>query len=107
MENNFSSNSPLTFAEKCKAMDDKKWKKLNRLLGALLGLLGGAVLCFTPDTATFGDYTFMVVAIAMLILPRAVENQAQRDVGTGRMYMILFFALVLAAYFAVNHFGII
>lgn len=107
MENNFNQNTPLTFAEKCKAMDDKKWKKLNRLFGGLLGLAGGLALCCTPNTATFGDYTVVVVALMLLLVPRAVENQAQRDIGQGRLYMILFFALVIAVYFGVNHFGLV
>lgn len=107
MENNLNSNSPLTFGEKCRAMDDKKWKRLNRIAGTLLGLAGGLVLCFTPNTATFGDYTFMAVALALLLLPRVVENQAQRDIGQGRLCMILSFALVIAAYFAINHFGLV
>jgi len=85
-----------TFIARVSRLSDARWKRYCRLGGGLLGLICGIVMFLVPDTVTFGDYKLMAVALAMLLLPRMVENQAQRSVQSGRLVMIAIFALVLA-----------
>ena len=99
------------FQKYCARMDDKKWSLLQRIVGALLGVIAGVALFWDtlvrPSAGAAqqqgGIFTIpLIVAIVVaLIVPNIIEKQSLRRAPKLRVAMVIALTAVIAIYFVV------
>lgn len=96
------------FQKFCARMDDVKWARMQRIVGALLGVIAGVALFWdtlVPPAAGAAQQQglfsipLIIAIVVALIVPNIIERQSLRRVPKLRVAMVIALALVLVAYF--------
>lgn len=92
------------FQKFCARMDERRWKRAQCVIGALLGLAAGVALfwevIFPGPEGQQGMFSIpLLVAIAIaLIVPNIIEKQGLRRAPVLRVAMVIALAAVLVIY---------
>lgn len=85
-------------------MDDKKWALVQRVVGALMGLLCGVALFWnTSDSQQGGfSYSLIIAVLIALVLPNIIEKQGMRRAPQLRIAMVITLAIMIVAFFIIT-----
>lgn len=77
---------------------EKKWKRVQWAVGALLGFLCGALLTYFANMESIGMAGTIGAVLIALLAPNMIEKRVRRSIRNGRTALILALAVWLVGY---------
>ena len=84
--------------KKVRAYPDTQWVMIQRIGGAILGLLCGYLLTFFSAFESVGFYGTIGAVLIALLVPNMVEKRIKRTVQKGRFMLMIALGVWLAGY---------
>ena len=81
-----------------RAYPDTQWILIQRVGGAVLGLLCGYLLTFFGQYESVGLYGTIAAVLVALFVPNFVEKRVKRSVQKGRIMLMIALGVWLAGY---------
>lgn len=87
------------FARSVNALSVEAWRKIQIIVGGILGLASGACLfLIKSDPNSFLPMNFLLALFIALVTPNIAEKQLQRKVDVGRTALLIALAFVIVVY---------
>lgn len=84
--------------KKVRAIPDRKWLWIQRIAGALLGMLSGFLLTYFGNFDSTRMYSTIGAVLVALLVPNLTEKRIKRSVQKGRVAMIIALGAWLVVY---------
>ena len=84
--------------KRVRAYPEAKWNLLQRIGGALIGIVCGLLLTYFSNMQSIGMYGTIGALLIALFVPRIAEKRLKRSVNKGRIALLSALALWIAAY---------
>jgi hypothetical protein len=84
--------------KRVRAYPEAKWNLLQRIGGALIGIVCGLLLTYFSNMQSIGMYGTIGARLIALFVPRIAEKRLKRSVNKGRIALLSALALWIAAY---------
>jgi len=84
--------------KRVRAYPEAKWNLIQRVCGALIGVLCGSLLTYFSAMESIGMYGTIGALLIALFVPRLAEKRLKRSVNKGRTAMLSALALWIAVY---------
>jgi hypothetical protein len=84
--------------KKVRAIPDQQWLWIQRIAGALLGILSGFLLTYFGNFDSTRMYSTIGAVLVALLVPNLTEKRIKRSVQKGRVAMIIALGAWLVIY---------
>ena len=109
LQDSILEDSDMTpFQKYCARMDDKRWTLVQRITGAIMGVIAGVSLFWDTLTKSEGkaqgsflSLPLVIAIVIALAVPNIIERKSGRSVPKLRIAMVISLAVVIVAYFLV------